>query len=333
MMDYGVEERIITGLFLGSFQPDEMLEFFRPDWNKPELLSDLDAKVERLKSEFPTFDPKDVFWFREPLSDGIDRDEFAISHSVQPDLFLRVRPGNEARVHEVIDTHPGFIEWIDPSIVRLQNSTKLDELLMIDKEVVIQDLSSQTTQSYLPALSDGAHPSIWDCCAASGGKAIMTWDHYEHIDLTVSDKRESILANLEKRFNVAGINNYESFIMDLGFPDAFVPSGKFDIVIADVPCSGSGTWGRAPENLLYFDPKKVSGYQLLQRTILSNIANSIRPGGFLVYITCSVFKKENEANVAFIEKEFGFLSERSGVISGYHLGADTMFAAAFRKQA
>ena len=138
----------------------------------------------------------------------------------------------------------------------------------------------------------------------------MTWDHYEQIDLTVSDKRESILANLEKRFNVAGINNYESFIMDLGSEDAFVPSGKFDIVIADVPCSGSGTWGRAPENLLYFDPKKVSGYQLLQRTILSNIANSIRPGGYLVYITCSVFKKENEANVAFIEKELR--SQNSG---------------------
>ena len=331
MMDYGVEERIITGLFLGSFQPDEMLEFFRPDWNKPELLSDLVAKVERLKSEFPTFNPNEVFWFREPLSVGIDREEFAISHSVQPDLFLRVRPGNEARVHEVIDTHPGFIEWTDPAIVRLQNSTKLDELLLIDKEVVIQDLSSQSTQSYLPDLTEGMHPSIWDCCAASGGKAIMTWDHYEQIDLTVSDKRESILANLEKRFNVAGINNYESFIMDLGAEDAFVPSGKFDIVIADVPCSGSGTWGRAPENLLYFDPKKVSGYQLLQRTILSNIANSILPGGYLVYITCSVFKKENEANVAFIEKEFGFTSERSGVIPGYHLGADTMFAATFRK--
>jgi 16S rRNA (cytosine967-C5)-methyltransferase len=161
----------------------------------------------------------------------------------------------------------------------------------------------------------------------------MAWDHYHDINLTVSDKRESILANLEKRFQTAGIRTYESFLIDLGNPETFLPSGEFDIVIADVPCSGSGTWGRAPENLVYFDAKKVSGYQLLQRTILSNIASTVRAGGFLVYITCSVFKKENEANVGFIEKEFGFTCERSEIIRGYDLRADTMFAATFRKPA
>jgi len=308
-----------------------MLEFFRPDWNKAELLLNLPAKIELLQHEFPTFNPRDVFWFKEPLSDGIDRDEFSISHLVQPDLFFRVRPGNEEKVHELIDNHPGLIEWINTSTVRLQNSTKLDDVVSIDKDVVIQDLSSQATESFMPGIGDTKQVSVWDCCAASGGKAIMAWDHYQDIQLTVSDKRESILANLEKRFDIAGIRKYEPFIIDLGNPEAFLPSGEFDIVIADVPCSGSGTWGRAPENLMYFDPRKVSGYQLLQRTILSNIASSVRAGGFLVYITCSVFKKENEANVAFIEKELGFTRERSEAIRGYDLRADTMFAATFIK--
>jgi 16S rRNA (cytosine967-C5)-methyltransferase len=333
MMDYGVQERIVTGLFLGSFAPDEMLEFFRPDWNKAELLSSLPAKIELLQNEFPTFNPRDVFWFKEPLSDNINRDEFSISHFVQPDLFFRVRPGNEEKVHELIDNHSGLIEWINPGTVRLQNSTKLDDVLSIDKDVVIQDLSSQGTESFMPDIGDAKQVSVWDCCAASGGKAIMAWDRYHDINLTVSDKRESILANLEKRFETAGIRTYESFLIDLGNPEAFLPSGEFDIVIADVPCSGSGTWGRAPENLVYFDLKKVSGYQLLQRTILSNIASTVRAGGFLVYITCSVFKKENEANVGFIEKEFGFTCERSEIIRGYDLRADTMFAATFRKPA
>ena len=333
MMDYGTQERIVTGLFLGSSAPDEMLEFFRPDWNKAELLSDLPAKVALLRHEFPTFNPMDVFWFKEPLSGGIDRHEFSISHFVQPDLFFRVRPGNEEKVHELIDTHPGLIEWMNTGTVRLHNSTKLDDVVSIDKDVVIQDLSSQATDSFLPEVGKQNTVSLWDCCAASGGKAIMAWDHYDNINLTVSDKRESILANLEKRFQIAGIRKYESFLIDLGNPGAFLPSGEFDIVIADVPCSGSGTWGRAPENLLYFDPKKVSGYQLLQRTILSNIASSVRPGGCLVYITCSVFKKENEANVEFIEKELGFTCDRSDTIKGYHLRADTMFAATFQKPA
>ncbi|HSB93522.1 MAG TPA: hypothetical protein VLC28_10405, partial [Flavitalea sp.] len=189
------------------------------------------------------------------------------------------------------------------------------------------------TASFLPAVSQDGNFSVWDCCAASGGKAIMTWDHYHDIDLTVSDKRESILANLEKRFHNAGIRKYESFLIDLGHPEAFTPSGEFDLVIADVPCSGSGTWGRSPENLLYFDPGKVSGYQLLQRTILSNIASSVRGGGVLVYITCSVFKKENEANVAFVENELGLICEQADIIRGYDERADTMFAARFRRPA
>src|SRR6476469_2631098 len=135
MMDYGVEERIITGLFLGSNAPDDMLEFFRPDWNTPALLSDLPAKLNLLKAEFPTFHVGDVFWFKEPLSDGIDPHEFSASHLVQPDLFLRVRPGLEPAVHEQLSGHPGLIEWIGSNIVRMQNSTRLDDLLVIDRQV------------------------------------------------------------------------------------------------------------------------------------------------------------------------------------------------------
>ena len=97
MMDYGTQERIVTGLFLGSSSPDEMLEFFRPDWNKAELLSDLPAKVALLRREFPTFNPMDVFWFKEPLSGGIDRHEFSISHFVQPDLFFSCATGQRRK--------------------------------------------------------------------------------------------------------------------------------------------------------------------------------------------------------------------------------------------
>ncbi|HSB92891.1 MAG TPA: hypothetical protein VLC28_07230, partial [Flavitalea sp.] len=141
MMDYGTQERIITGLFLGSSSPDDMLEFFRPDWNKAELLADLRAKLDLLQHEFPTFNPLEAFWFKESLSEGINREAFSISHFIQPDLFFRVRPGNEAKVHELIDTHAGLIEWVNAGTVRLHNSTKLDDVVSIDRDVVIQDLS------------------------------------------------------------------------------------------------------------------------------------------------------------------------------------------------
>lgn len=330
MSDYGMEERIVVGLFLASEKPDAMLEFFRPDWNLPQLLEDLDKKTAKLQAEFPTFSPLDLFPFSAALSDGVERLPFSKSHARQPDLFLRVRPGYEKNVHALLDSHPGIIGWEADYSVRIENSTKLDEVVDIDRQVVVQDLSSQRTIELFPEAATGGI-RIWDCCAASGGKSLMAWDHYHGATLTVSDKRESILANLADRFKKAGIRDYDSIRIDLASDHSFVPSGTFDLVIADLPCTGSGTWGRSPENLSYTKEQKIGEYQALQRAILDNIIPAIRPGGWLVLITCSVFRAENEENVAYLQSGSGMFLESSMLIKGYDLKADTMFAARLRK--
>ena len=110
-----------------------------------------------------------------------------------------------------------------------------------------------------------------------------------------------------------------------------MPNAPFDVIIDDVPCTGSGTWGRNPEQLFYFDEARIGEYALLQRSIISNAVPHLKQGGALVYITCSVFKQENEENVAFIEQELGLKHVRSGSIPGYELKADSMFAAVFKK--
>jgi 16S rRNA (cytosine967-C5)-methyltransferase len=106
---------------------------------------------------------------------------------------------------------------------------------------------------------------------------------------------------------------------------------SIDFIIADVPCSGSGTWARTPEQLKFFHQEKIAQYALLQQQIVSNAIPSLAKGGYLLYITCSVFKKENEENVNFIQKNLNLELLKSDYLKGYQMQADTLFAALFRK--
>jgi 16S rRNA (cytosine967-C5)-methyltransferase len=216
--------------------------------------------------------------------------------------------------------------------VRLPNGTKVDAVFEPDKEIVVQDYSSQRISGYFDTGSLGLPaPGAWDCCAASGGKSIMLHDLYPDIDLTVSDIRESILINLKKRFKAAGIDHYKSFIADLTAANSHpaVPGSPFDLIIADLPCTGSGTWSRNPEALYFFDEKEMERYSVLQKKIINTIMPRLKKGGALVYITCSVFKKENEEVVDFIRQQFQLRLEKMQLLKGYDQRADSMFAARF----
>jgi len=164
----------------------------------------------------------------------------------------------------------------------------------------------------------------------------MVADLFPDATLHVSDERETILYNLRKRFTAAGIRNFKTFLADLSetgsrnvASDAFFPANGFDLVIADVPCSGSGTWGRNPWEMLYFSEEELVHYQQLQQHILTTVMPRVKAGGFLLYITCSVYQRENEAAVDFILGKSRLQLQKKGLIKGYEHRADTMFAALF----
>jgi 16S rRNA (cytosine967-C5)-methyltransferase len=205
----------------------------------------------------------------------------------------------------------------------------------IDKEAVIQDYNSQQTLN-LTSYMKRETPDIfvWDCCAASGGKSILAFDLLKNIRLTVSDTRKNILDNLKKRFAKAGIKNYHAFVSDLSvsLPQSSM-SKKQHLIIADVPCSGSGTWARTPEQLSFFTKKKIEDYSILQQKIVSNAIKILNENGYFLYITCSVFKKENEDNIDFIQRNLNLHLIKSEYLEGYQMQADTLFAALFQKTA
>ena len=153
------------------------------------------------------------------------------------------------------------------------------------------------------------------------------------MSITVSDVRESILHNLKGRFHAAGIKKYEAFHANLmrEVPPAAEAAAMADLILADAPCTGSGTWGRTPEELCFFNPAKILRYSTMQQQILTHIASSLAPGARLIYSTCSVFKKENEDIAGFLQENFGLEQDKMENIKGYDLQADTMFAASFRR--
>jgi 16S rRNA (cytosine967-C5)-methyltransferase len=194
----------------------------------------------------------------------------------------------------------------------------------------VQDLSSQRTGLYFEPKS---WEYWWDCCAASGGKSLLLHDIEPTVQLLVSDVREESLKNLEERFQEAGIKKYQKKVLDLlqnNDPD--LHHYEFDGIILDAPCSGSGTWGRTPEMLCYFDTHKIAYFMKLQKAIAGNVVKYLKEGKPLVYITCSVFSQENEEVVNWMQDNLPLKLERSEIIKGYNDKADTMFAARLIKQ-
>lgn len=332
LQEVSTEEKLLAGLFLCNRSSSDLLQHLKPEWNDV-IETAFEKKVAMLNSEV---NAAAVFPFTDALSAGIDVDAFTFSHLQQPDLFLRIRPGRKETVlHQLKAADVAFHLLGDATIV-LPNTTKIEELIMLNKDAVVQDYSSQRVGELLKnLLPQTFHPKpcIWDCCAASGGKSIMAKDLLGDIDLTVSDVRESILRNLKSRFQEAGINAYKSFVADLSIASIVTPHAAYDLIMADVPCSGSGTWGRTPEQLSFFNKDAIDTYSALQKKICFNASTKLKPGGYFLYITCSVFKKENEENVQWLQDELKLNLLKQELLIGYTQKADTMFAALLQKPA
>jgi 16S rRNA (cytosine967-C5)-methyltransferase len=286
-------------------------------------------KITLIKEHYPEFQVADVFSFKDVLSEGIVLPDFYESYFTQPDLFLRIKAGHIEQFAETLKQHEVDFTRLTETTLALPNGTKLEHLMPNQKYYQVQDLSSQRTGAYFePAAWD----YWWDCCAASGGKSLLLHDIEPKVQLLVSDVREESLNNLDERFLEAGLKKYQKKVLDLlknNDPD--LHHYEFDGIILDAPCSGSGTWGRTPEMLYYFDDHKIAYFSKLQKAIAANVAKYLKEGKPLVYITCSVFRQENEDIVAWIEENLPLKLEKSEVIKGYNDKADTMFAARFVK--
>lgn len=331
-----IDERILAGHFLCTVTAsDPVLEQLKPEWNAALQLS-IPEKFQLITGKATAWEEEkaQIFSWTDQISDAIDQTSFLQSFFIQPDLFLRARPGKENVIAGKLAKAGVEFTQPSPQAFAMANSTKIDELIALNRDAVVQDLSSQQVtellELLLPAPPKGF--SLWDCCAGSGGKTILAFDILKKVSITVSDKREQILVNLAKRFKEAGIAQYQSLLADLSIGSGRQPSKyNYDLVIADVPCSGSGTWGRTPEWLKFFETEAIDTYSTLQKKIVTNAIPHVKEGGHFLYITCSVFRKENEEVVESILATHNLELVKMEVLKGYHRKADTMFAALLKK--
>lgn len=265
--------------------------------------------------------------FHPDLSGSLNENNWIRSLLSQPRLFLRVRKN---KVLKILSENGINYEIEGDSCLSLPNGSPVDRLLPAS-DYVVQDASSQRTGNYFHPLPGSAW---WDCCSGAGGKSLLLKDLEPSVRLTVSDKRSSILHNLADRFRSYKLPLPETIVADATDGDELETKMKghaFDNIICDVPCTGSGTWARTPEQLYFFKKEYLAPFAERQKSIATNVSRYLKPGGRLIYITCSIFREENEEVIEYLQKEAALSLEEVVVINGMETKADSMFVAVLRK--
>ena len=319
------EATVINSVFLCEEKPHALLENLEPTLNEQVHLS-LEEKLAILK-----LDSAAIFPFIKSISPKLDSNKTALSILLQPHLYLRSRPGRQEVVAKKLQELQIEIQDRTEDCITIQNGTSLNDLTGVNRDFVIQDASSQKVFSDIGLNEIKAEVSVWDCCAASGGKSILFADRLgERIQLTVSDIRENILKNCKTRLAQARIPIQKATLLNL--EKAPLQGGeKFDYIICDAPCTGSGTWARTPEQLYFFKEKQIKEYQQKQIAIAKNTLQSLAPSGKFIYITCSVFSGENEETISTLEADGQYKCTSQTYYSGASIKADTLFVAVLER--
>ena len=161
----------------------------------------------------------------------------------------------------------------------------------------VQDEGSQ-----LLALLSGvkAGDKVVDFCAGAGGKTLaMAAMMKNKGTIYACDVHSKRLENLTKRTKRAGVHNVRSHVLS-SENDKWVKKHKqlADVVLIDAPCTGTGTWRRSPDSRWNLTQENVDSLVELQQSILQSAKRLVKPGGRLVYATCSLLEEENEQQVA-----------------------------------
>jgi len=168
----------------------------------------------------------------------------------------------------------------------------------------VQDAAAQIAASLL-ACDPGAR--VLDACAAPGGKTAHLLQRYPGIEVDALDSSESRLERLNQ--NLQRVNHSARILVaDAVDLDSWFDGSPYDCILADLPCSASGVMRRHPDIKLLRRESDIMPLLAQQRKIVDALWSALKPGGKMLYSTCSVFKDENEAQVA------GFLQRHADAV-------------------
>jgi 16S rRNA (cytosine967-C5)-methyltransferase len=183
-------------------------------------------------------------------------------------------------------------------------------------------LVAEIAATAVPAV-EGRAVRVWDCCAAPGGKTLVLAARLGGAEIVASDVSKKRMAQMEARLRRYGYAaEVKCVVSDAMVPGGFGSGQRFDLILCDVPCSGTGTLARNPEIRHRLREEELGRQAERQRAILRGALGRLAPAGRLVYSTCSLEAEENEQVVEAVGAGFrrvpiegliAGLAERGGV--------------------
>jgi 16S rRNA (cytosine967-C5)-methyltransferase len=248
-----------------------------------ELVEDFAAKPERFSDQeliqrgLPLWAPELM-----PVSGALVR-----VFQREPRLWLRARPSQGAALAATLggcELHPQI-----PDALWYRGADDLFRSAAFHEgRFEVQDLSSQAV-GHICAPVPGQ--TWWDACAGEGGKTLHLCDLMQNKGTVwASDPAEWRLTNLKRRAGRAKLFNYR--VKAWTHKDHLPTKTKFDGILVDAPCSGTGTWGRNPQARWTTTVQDVTELAAIQKSILEKIAASVKPGGRLIYSVCTLTRPE-----------------------------------------
>ncbi len=232
----------------------------------------------------------------------------ALSERAPVDLRVNTLKADRAKVMKALREYAPEETPFSPVGVRVPVRARHHKAPKIETDAAhgkgwfeVQDEGSQ-----LAALLAGAQPrdQVADVCAGAGGKTLAFAAQMDNTgQIYAYDADKTRLRPIFERLKRAGARNVQ--VLPAGDESALEAlAGRMDIVFVDAPCSGSGAWRRRPDAKWRLSPQALAKRHAEQRAVLAQAAPLVKPGGRLVYVTCSVLPSENAAQAAW------FLAER-----------------------
>ncbi|MEM9422059.1 MAG: RsmB/NOP family class I SAM-dependent RNA methyltransferase [Pseudomonadota bacterium] len=212
--------------------------------------------------------------------------KMAAAHRVEPPLDITLKP--DANLEEWAERLEG--EVIGPQSIRRQDGGKVEELPGYEEGAWwVQDVAST-----LPALlaGDVSGQLVYDLCAAPGGKTLQfsaAGAQVKSVDIS-SNRIQRLFENLNRTSLSAQV--VASDVLD------WTPDEKADVVLLDAPCTATGTIRRHPDLLWSKQEKELKILATLQDRMIDHAVQLVKPGGMLIFATCSLMQKEGEERVA-----------------------------------
>jgi 16S rRNA (cytosine967-C5)-methyltransferase len=292
-----------------GFGPDELAAAFAGDAHAPAPLTA--DETARLLAPEPLADAPDHVradmpaWVAAELPASLGDNWVAEGQAMalRPPLDLRVNTLKSTRdkvLKSLARFHPDAAQAL-PDGIRLSAGTRDSRTpnVQTDEAFLKGGFEVQDFGSQMVALLAGAKPGqqVLDLCAGAGGKTLaLAAAMANKGQIFAHDSARDRLAPIYDRLKRAGARNVQVRPPAPGALDDLV--AKLDRVLIDAPCTGSGTWRRRPDAKWKLTPEQVAARAAEQQAILAEGARYVKPGGTLVYITCSILSAENAAQVA-----------------------------------